>query len=217
MNSKFLQSSGGLLTIVALITLSFQGIYTIVNSPKVDNPTEISATAAGNPFLGEIQQFAGNFAPRGWMFCEGQLLSIDQNQALFSILGTNYGGDGRTSFALPDLRGRVPLHPGTGPGLSSYSLGQQVGAENHTLTLTQMPSHRHAVTLRGSTKSGEDVLPSGLYPAVTQSNAYHRTDDTNMGAPDVASEGGNQPFGIRQPSIAINFIIAVQGTFPSRN
>src|SRR5688572_15936308 len=114
------------------------------------------------PFLAQIMMFGGNFAPRGWALCNGQILSIAQNTALFSILGTTYGGNGQTTFALPDLRGRVPIHPGQGPGLSSYSLGQSAGTETVTLTINEMPTHLHmsSAVLRASSQAADDSLPN---------------------------------------------------------
>ena len=113
--------------------------------PPADDEPIIIEPSGGEPFIGEINLFAGNFAPRGWAFCDGQLLSIAEHMSLFSLLGTMYGGDGRTTFALPDLRGRVPIHPGTGPGLTRRRPGERIGVENVTLTVGQMPSHDHAV------------------------------------------------------------------------
>lgn len=171
------------------------------------------------PFIGMIVQFAGNFAPRGWAFCDGQLLAIAQNSALFSILGTTYGGDGRTTFALPDLRGRVPIHPGNGPGLSPYTLGQQGGAESVTLTINNMPSHGHG--LSGSSSTGITGDPKDATFATTPtSGATNYTPDNPdvpMNTTLVGHTGGSQPFGIVQPYNCINFIIALQGIYPSRD
>jgi microcystin-dependent protein len=171
-----------------------------------------------NPFLAEIKIFAGNFAPRGWAFCEGQLLPISQNQALFSLLGTTYGGDGRTTFALPDLRGRTPIGPGNGPGLSSYREGQQGGQEHVTLTASEMPNHGHAV--RAVNTVGNNADPTGRLLANTSgldreySNA---TANTSMSSSMIANAGGNQSHENRQPFLAIYYIIALQGVFPSRS
>src|SRR3954465_13916452 len=117
------------------------------------------------PFIGQISLFGGNFAPRGWAFCKGQLLAISQNTALFSILGTTYGGNGQTTFALPDLRGRVPIHFGQGPGLSSYALGETGGAETTTLTVNELPAHTHAVSPRASNNAQTTNRPGGTIPA----------------------------------------------------
>ncbi len=167
-----------------------------------------------NPFLGQIMIFGGNFAPRGWAFCQGQLLPIAQNTALFSILGTTYGGDGRTTFALPDMRGRVVVSPGHGPGLSNYNLGQKGGSQTNTLTIANLPQHNHQVTIPVSTSEsgeptgvlgngdiyGEEATPNAFYPGATSTNV-----------------GGGQPVNNLEPYLTINYIIALQGTFPSRS
>src|SRR5688572_24550841 len=160
------------------------------------------------PFIAQIMMFGGNFAPRGWAFCSGQILSIAQNTALFSILGTTYGGNGQTTFALPDLRGRVPIHPGQGPGLSNYDLGQAAGLETITLTQNQMPTHTHAAQLHASTQAANDTLPSGNFLA--DGGAYQSATNTTMNAGAVTNglAGGSQPVSIIQPYLAINFIIA---------
>jgi microcystin-dependent protein len=173
------------------------------------------------PFIATIIMFGGNFAPRGWAFCNGQLLSIAQNTALFSLLGTTYGGNGQTTFALPDLRGRVPIHPGQGPGLSSYTLGQQAGTESVTLTPNQMPAHTHSATavLRASTQAANDTLPTGNYLA--DGGPYQSATNTTMNANAVAVtngiSGNSQPTTIIQPYLCVSFIIALEGIFPSRN
>ena len=175
-------------------------------------------TKAQEPILGEIRMFAGNFAPIGWAFCQGQLLPIAQNQALFSLLGTTYGGDGRTSFALPDLRGRVPVGFGQGPGLSNRVIGEKFGSELVTLNINQMPSHNH--TVNAVTTEGNQNLPTNSLPANTKALDKEYSDanaNTTMKATMVNPTGGNQPFGVSQPSLGVNFIIALQGVFPSRN
>ena len=164
---------------------------------------------SASPFIAEIILFAGNFAPRGWAFCNGQLLSISQNTALFSLLGTTYGGNGQTTFALPDLRSRVPVHPGQGPGLSSYQLGQSGGAETVTLGVNQLPAHTHAATSPPVDTAATSNRPtSGMAPA--RGGAY-------APGPSVGSTGGSQPHTNLQPHLALNYIIATQGIFPSRN
>ena len=174
------------------------------------------------PFIGQIMMFAGNFAPRGWSLCEGQLLSIAQNTALFSILGTTYGGDGRTTFALPDLRGRVPIQPGTGPGLSPYTLGQSGGVENVSLLISNIPAHNHP--LQASTGAGDASSPQNAVPAVTVDpntqqplSGYNTSPNATMAAASVGLAGGSQPHTNVQPYLSVNFIIALEGIFPSRN
>lgn len=175
------------------------------------------------PFLGQITIFGFNFAPRGWAMCSGQILPIAQNTALFSLLGTTYGGNGQTTFALPDLRSRVPLHFGQGPGLSSYDLGQQAGTESNTLTVNNMPSHQHTYQPQGaSSNPGTETSAVGNFPAKNADAAmYEATADSFLGAnpnPLVTGiSGGNQPFSILQPYLALNFCIALEGIFPSRN
>lgn len=157
--------------------------------------------------------FGFNFAPRSWAFCDGQLLPISQNTALFSLLGTTYGGDGRTTFALPDLRGRVPLHEGTGPGLSSYLLGQKGGLENVTLTTAQIPAHTHSPQC--SSDDPNSGSPANGFPAAVGTPIYSTTQNASMGA--TGSAGGSQSHENRPPYLALNFCIALQGIFPSRN
>ena len=174
------------------------------------------------PFLGEIRMFGGNFAPSGWAMCNGQLLSISQNTALFSILGTTFGGNGIQTFGLPDLRGRLPVHWGQGPGLSNYVLGQMSGTENVTLTSNQMPAHTHGVN--ASTNGADQNSPAGaIWAAALDSNqqpvtAYTKTAANTTMAPNaVGLAGNNLPFGIIQPILCVTFIIALNGIFPSRN
>ncbi|HTJ74932.1 MAG TPA: tail fiber protein [Acidimicrobiales bacterium] len=167
-----------------------------------------------DPFLAQIMMFGGNFAPRGWALCNGQILSIAQNTALFSLLGTTFGGNGQTTFALPDLRGRVPVHPGQGPGLSQVTLGQAGGAEVVTLLQTQMPGHGHGVAASNGTATAS--RPSNNFLAAGGSYAT-ATDGTVMNPGMIQSSGGNQPHENRQPYLGVNFIIALQGIFPSRN
>jgi microcystin-dependent protein len=177
-----------------------------------------------NPFIGLICMFGGNFAPRGWAFCDGQLLSIAQNTALFSILGTTYGGDGRTTFALPDLRGRVAIHPGNGPGLTPRNLGQRGGTETNTLNQLQLPSHTHTAsgTVNLGTASNAASGSGAFLPISTGANFYSTAAGAaqmNAGAVSVTvgNTGNNQPVNNIQPFQCVSFIIALQGTFPSRN
>jgi len=173
-------------------------------------------------FIGSIILFAGNFAPNGFAFCDGQLLSIAQNSALFAILGTYFGGNGTTNFALPDLRGRVPLHVGggPGPGLSTYTLGQIGGTEQVTLVGGQIPAHVHTFTPPCDASSQDATLadPTGAFPCAnnTSTNIYSSTSSNVMGAGTTAPAGSNLPHANIQPFTAINYCIALVGIFPSR-
>lgn len=168
------------------------------------------------PFIGEIRMFAGTFAPNGWAFCDGQLLSISQNTALSSLLGTIYGGDGRTTFGLPDLRGRIPLHQGTGPGLQNRRLGDKGGVENVTLNVGQIPSHGHDVN--GTTAAATSASPQNLVPADAAINIYStNAPDVSLNAAAIQNAGGDQPHNNVMPFLGVNFIIALTGTFPSEN
>lgn len=169
------------------------------------------------PFIAEIRIFAGNFAPRSWALCNGQLLPISQNTALFSLIGTTYGGDGRSTTALPNLKGRIPMHPGRGPGLTSRRLGQRGGVEMVTLTEAQMPNHTH--TLRASdlrASSGAAVGNTLAEPRDGQ--LYHNTSGSlvDMSTQALPNAGGSQAHNNMQPFIVMNFIIALQGLYPSR-
>lgn len=163
------------------------------------------------PFLAEVRIVGFNFAPRGWAFCDGQILPINQNQSLYSILGTTYGGDGRTSFALPDLRGRTPIHVSDG-----HRLGQKSGEETHTLSGAEMPQHNH--TAKASSVDGNNVAPTGAVLANATTSTYVAPANlVNMNAGAVTNVGGGQAHENMQPYLAINFCIALQGLFPSRN
>ena len=172
-----------------------------------------------DPFVAEIKIFAGNFAPRSYAFCDGQLLQVSQNTALFSLLGTTYGGDGRTTFGLPNLQGRAPMHPGSGPGLASRRLGEKGGAETVTLTEAQIPSHNHPI--HGSTGEKDSNTPAGnAFGTDELGDSYRDTDNVNMKSGSggaLASTGGGQAHNNLQPYLTLNFIIALQGTFPSRS
>ncbi len=170
-----------------------------------------------NPFIGEIRMAGFNFPPIGWAFCAGQLLPISQNDALYALIGTTYGGDGVTTFGLPDLRGRLPINQGQGPGLSNYTLGQLAGTESVTLLTMQIPSHSHVVNAasggtRNANPSGS-LLGSGEADIYTHDSANPVPLSTNL----IASSGGNQPHENMQPFLCVNFIIALEGVFPSRN
>ncbi|WP_298295529.1 tail fiber protein [uncultured Litoreibacter sp.] len=176
-----------------------------------------------DPFLAQIVMFGSNFAPRSWAFCDGQLLPISQNSALFSLLGTIYGGDGRTSFGLPEMRGRVPIHAGNGPGLSPRRLGERGGSESETLTQAQIPQHNHNVTMRADSRSGNTDNPAGNIISTGSGTTLFRPnsarDDVNMASDALTQNnvGGSQSHNNMQPFIAVNYIIALQGIFPSRN
>jgi microcystin-dependent protein len=179
------------------------------------------------PFIGTICLFGFNFPPRFWAFCNGQLLSIAQNTALFSLLGTTYGGNGQTTFALPDLRGRVPIQHGQGPGLSNYFLGQQGGAEASTLTVNQMPGHAHALTAQQAvaTSAGTTPDPTGNILAAPASSipqyaapgAATGTSASDSITGSTSLVGGSQPHALLQPYLALNFSIALSGIFPTQN
>jgi microcystin-dependent protein len=177
--------------------------------------TLIEDESMAEPFLSEIRMFSFNFPPKGWAFCNGQFLPINQNQALFSLLGTTYGGNGQTTFALPDLRGRVPVHPGQGPGLSSYSLGQAGGTETETLTVNQMPAHTHNVSPAATNDVQTTNRPGNAVPA--RGGAYAGTGGEKMAGTPSGQAGASQPHSNLQPHLALNYIIAIEGIFPSRN
>lgn len=162
------------------------------------------------PYVGEIRMFAGNFAPAGWMFCEGQLLPISENETLFQLIGTTYGGDGQSTFALPDLRGRIPVHQGNG-----FILAETGGAEEITLTVNQIPAHTHAFL--ASTNVSQDTSPQNKVPGQSGSALLYIQDttDSNMSAQAVTSVGGSQPHTNFQPYLCVDFIISLFGIFPS--
>lgn len=162
------------------------------------------------PYVGEIRMFAGNFAPAGWMFCEGQLLPISENETLFQLIGTTYGGDGQSTFALPDLRGRLPLHQGNG-----FILAETGGAEEITLTVSQIPAHAHPWLASSAGAGSQD--PQGQVLATTQAQTYFGSPDspTNLSPLSMAATGGSQPHTNFQPYLCIDFIISLFGIFPS--
>jgi microcystin-dependent protein len=174
----------------------------------------------GTPYMGEIKIISWNYAPKGWAFCSGQFLPINQNQALFSLLGTQFGGNGQTTFALPDFRGRAPLHQGQG-----FLIGQAAGEEFHTITQSEMPAHNHLMQGSNTTADATNIRtpPPNLTPnilAANQGNMY--APNVSGGAvamqpPTISNVGGSQPHENRQPYLVLNFIIALQGVFPSRN
>ncbi len=176
---------------------------------------------ASEPYLGEIRMYGFNFPPRGWAHCNGQLLSISTNTALFSLLGIAYGGDGRSTFQLPDLRGRAAIHPGTGPGLSTISWGERGGAEEKTLTVQNLPPHNHSATLRADPGAGTQTAPGGGALADDpREEQYSTTAPTVAMHPDsvvIGNTGGGTPVNIRNPFLGIYHSIALVGIYPPRN
>jgi microcystin-dependent protein len=170
-----------------------------------------------DPFIGTVMGFGGNFPPRGWATCSGQILSIAQNTALFSLLGTTYGGNGQTTFALPDLRGRIPIHMGQGPGLTNRNLGETGGTPTVTLNILQLPAHSHSVNVN----AGLAVSPNpanNFFAATPAFNQYaDPVGNTNLNASAISSVGGSQPHENMQPYLALTYVIAIEGVFPSRN
>ena len=173
------------------------------------------------PFVAEIKIFAGNFAPRSYAFCDGQLLPIAQNTALFSLIGTTYGGDGRTTTALPNLQGRAPIHPGRGPGLTSRRLGEKGGAATVTLTTLTSPSHNHGLfgTNEDTDEEGETTAAGNLTGKPDASDRIYNNTGTQvpMAAGAIPAVGGNQPHNNLQPYLVMNYIIALTGQYPSRS
>jgi microcystin-dependent protein len=170
-----------------------------------------------DPFVAEIRIFPFSFAPTGWAFCDGQLLPISQNTALFSLLGTTYGGDGKSTFALPDMQGNAPMHPGQGPGLSLHDLGERGGAESVTLLQQELPAHGH--TLRADLLDQADTNVPGPQAALAQSaggTLYQTTGNTQLDISAMGPTGGGQPHNNLQPYLTLNFCIALQGVFPPR-
>ncbi len=163
------------------------------------------------PFLSEIRIMSFGYAPKGWAMCNGQLLPINQNQALFSLLGTTFGGDGRVNFALPDLRGRTPIHVGSG-----HTLGERGGEQAHTLSIAELPTHTHVLT--GSSANGNALIPANSLMAATPNQLYHAASGlVAMNPASVATTGGSQAHPNQQPFLTLNFCIALQGIFPSPN
>lgn len=172
-----------------------------------------------DPFVAEIRIFAFNFAPKGWAMCNGQLLPISQNTALFSLLGTTYGGDGKSTFALPNLQGNAALHPGQGQGLSLYDLGQMGGSDFVTLLQTEMPVHNHFMVASGQSANQLAPAPDRALSRTSGGFGYQSNTTQNLDFMDpnmIAPTGGSQPHNNRQPSLTFNFCIAMQGVFPPR-
>lgn len=167
-----------------------------------------------DPFVAEIRIFPFNFAPRGWAWCDGQLMPLSQNTALFSLLGTTYGGDGKSNFALPDLQGRAPMHPGQGPGLSLHDLGETGGSETVTLLESEIPAHSH--TLSASTEAGATNLPAGAFTGTGSAIYAPAANLVNTSPSALAPAGGDQPHNNMMPYLTFYFNIALQGVFPPR-
>ncbi len=209
---SFLSKLGGLFAGAAFLT--FISNLFAFNTAKA-GPKSVQLT--GDDYIGGIGIVAFNFAPINTALCNGQLMAISQNMALFSLLGTTYGGDGRTTFALPDLRGRVPIHAGMGPGLSNYILGQRGGVEELNLTANQLPSHSHSLNV--NTGIGSSDTPSGNYLA-ENSEGIKQFSDTSNGTANpavIGNTGSNQPVSVMQPYLALNYVIVLNGLFPQRN
>lgn len=169
------------------------------------------------PFIGQVILVGFNFAPRGYAFCDGSVQSIAQNSALFALIGTTYGGNGQTTFALPDLRSRVPIHQGQGPGLQNYVIGQNSGSETVTLTASNLPNHTHLVS--ATTDVGNAASPANAVIARSSVRGQQNFHDgaATAALASLGSSGGSQPLSIMQPYRAMNYVIAVEGIFPSRN
>lgn len=172
----------------------------------------------GEPYVGEIRMFGGTFAPSGWALCQGQLMPISENDTLFNLIGTTYGGDGQETFGIPDLQGRLPVHQGQGPGLSqTYQIGEKFGVETVTLTTQTIPVHNHA--LLATTEIGQNAQPQGgMFAQTSTGQLYNEPLDplVNMNANMLQPVGGNQPHENLQPYLCINFIISLFGVFPSQ-
>jgi microcystin-dependent protein len=189
--------------------LTFFAIWTFLCSDSIYSQ---------DPYIGEIKLVGFYFAPSGWALCHGQLLPIIQYQALFSLLGTTYGGDGQTTFALPDLRGRVPMSYGQGPGLTDRTQGEYAGTETNTLQVSQIPSHNHSVN--AVTTDGNQNVPTSSLPANTKAldkEYSSATANTTMSATMIGNTGGGQPVNNMQPYLVLNYIIALEGIYPSRD
>jgi microcystin-dependent protein len=174
------------------------------------------------PYVGQILMFGGNFAPAGWMFCAGQLIPISENETLFNLIGTTYGGDGQSTFALPDLRGRAPVHMGQGQGLSNYTIGEPFGVEQVTLTTQQIPGHNHTVNVLTGTQGNQSKVANNVVLSdelTTQSSALTYVNNTAnsvaLGPKTIGPNGGSQPHENHQPLLVINYIISMFGVYPS--
>jgi microcystin-dependent protein len=214
---KFIQRiiNLGFLLMMAFLVTSF-----IVKN-STDQPAEYddNALVGNNPFLGEIAIYPYNFAPRGWIKCDGQLLQISQFSALFSLVGTTYGGDGRTTFGVPDLRGRTVIGYGNGPGLTPRTLGSKSGVENTTLIVQNLAAHSHTGVIKAKNGPGDETNPSGGYLATAPTDFYAEISNVDMADNSIQTNntGTNTPFTNMQPYQTLGYYIATQGVFPSRN
>ncbi|MGZ5435474.1 MAG: phage tail protein [Pyrinomonadaceae bacterium] len=172
----------------------------------------------GEPFIGEIRMFGGNFPPSGWAFCQGQLMPISENDALFTLIGTTYGGDGQQTFGIPDLQGRAPVHAGQGPGITqNYQLGEKAGVESVTLTTQQIPIHNHAFIASGDLADQITGTNGVLANPVSLSTYFTAAPDSSLNANSVTPVGGSQPHENLQPYLCISFILSLFGVFPTQN
>ena len=170
----------------------------------------------GEPYVGEIRMFAGNFAPNGWMFCEGQTLPISENEVLFQLIGTTYGGDGQSTFNLPNLASRFPIHMGTGPGGTTFQIGEQAGTEQETLTVQQIPAHTHPAGCNSGGVNNSSNPQDSVWNPSDISQYTTAAPTTSLNANAISTTGGSQPHENVQPFLCINFIISLFGVFPSQ-
>ena len=201
---------------LALIPITIEKVGNLLKRLQLFFNTSQLINLMSEPFIGQIQTFGFNFAPRAWALCNGQLLPISQNTALFSLLGTIYGGDGRTTFALPDLRGRMPMHYGQGSGLSNRQISQSSGAESHQLSVGELPGHTHTHNVTAAV--GDSPSPVGTVPATANDGeSNYSTETSGLSTVSGNSQGGGQAHNNMPPFLVINFSIALTGIFPSRN
>lgn len=218
---------GALAIAVALLTLAASNSTFLKQAastdiaPATDGIQHAQATASANPMIGDITIFPYGFAPRGWVRCDGGLYAIAQNTALFSLIGTTYGGDGRTTFGVPDLQGRMLIGKGRGAGLSNRVLGQKIGIENRVLSIANLPNHNHVMTARASDEDGEETDPTGQYLGAAQDDLYMASANAQMAADAVVlgSAGSPSPsaFTNMPPVQVLDFYICTTGVYPSRN
>lgn len=202
--------------------MTIQRIARLALAAAAISSCALNAHAQAEPFLGQIMCAGFNFAPRGWAVAAGQLLPISQNTALFSLLGTTYGGDGKTTFALPDLRGRFMMSSsdfGQSPGAGIHSLGEKAGSDTHTVTTSELPAHTHVVAPLGSANDANSISPAGKAPASKARTTLYAdpTPGTTLAATTTSATGGNQPMPTLPPYTVVNCFIALEGIFPSRN